>query len=84
MNNMQVVNTINRKLPKTPENQKERNGILINAFLFKDDVMDCAVGGNINAYQYNFPDNRGPGDCYLFGKHNYNAVLQINKYSSAF
>lgn len=53
---MKVVNLINRTLPKTPENQKEKNGILINAFLFKNDVMDCAVGGNINAYQYNFPD----------------------------
>lgn len=53
---MTVNNTINRQLPKQPENAKERNGILINAFRFNEDIMDCGIGANINAYQFNFPD----------------------------
>jgi hypothetical protein len=53
---MQVINKINRALPNKPTNIKERNGILINGFRFVDDIMDCGIGANINAYQYNYPD----------------------------
>lgn len=52
---MTVVNLINRRLPNKPT-QQNRNGILINAFRFNDDKLDCAIGGNINAYQYTYPD----------------------------
>ena len=52
---MTVVNLTNRRLPNKPT-QQNRNGILINAFRFNDDKLDCAIGGNINAYQYTYPD----------------------------
>lgn len=52
---MSVVNLTNRRLPNKPTIQN-RNGILINAFSFKDGILDCGIGGNINAYQYTYPD----------------------------
>ena len=52
---MSVVNLINRRLPNKPTPQN-RNGILINAFKFNDDILDCGIGANVNAYQYHYPD----------------------------
>ena len=70
-----INNKINRALPKQPQNQKQRNGILINGFKYNENVMDCGIGGNVNAYQFNYPDE--PKIYRFFGsKPNFNLKIQ--------